>query len=175
MDHDRCTVDPALRRKVYERFYQLPARGIMNGDLERLVFLPPHVPVEELLDVFVEADHAWILAGGPGARRRVESILLRRDLLRALEPTHASYTRFSTARFRSLAHGSADCICCFHEGRVLHTVTPETTCREALRLMESKGASYLAVFEGGEMLGEIGATDLLRSLAAAYRAEGVLT
>ena len=174
MDHDRCTVDPALRRKVYESFYRLPARAIMNRDLERLVFLPPHVPVEELLDVFVEADHAWILARPPGSRRRVESILLRRDLLRGLEPTHASYSRFSAARFRSLAHGSADCICCFHEGRVLHTVTPETTCREALRLMESKGASYLSVLEAGEMVGEIGATDLLRSLAAAYRAEGAL-
>jgi len=167
MDHAPSTSSPELRREVYEAFYRLTARDLMKRDVEAAAFVPPHMPVEQLFSLFLGTDHAWVRVA-PDSGRKIGSVLLRRDLLQALEPTHDSYSRLSTARFRSLAHGSADCICCFHEGRVLHAVRPGTKCRDVLRLMESKGAIYLPVMEGDELVGEIGSVDLLRAAHHAY-------
>jgi CBS domain-containing protein len=151
------------RQRVFEEFYRLPAREVMDTGLTRAAFLPPHCNIGAVLDAFVAADHVWIHADG-APERRVESIVVRQDLLRALEPPNDSYTRVSRARFRSLAHGSADCVCCFTEGRVLHRAAPDTPCRDILRLMESKGVQYVPVVEDDLLVGEIGASHLLRAI-----------
>ena len=156
---------PGTRQRVFEEFYQLPARQVMDTAFATATFLPPHCAITEVLDALVIADHAWVHAEDR-EDRRVSSIVLRHDLLRALEPPRSSYTRFSRARFRSLAHGSADCVCCFTEGRVLHSVAPETPCREVLHLMENKGALYVPVVEDDVLVGEIGAVHLLRAIHA---------
>jgi len=169
MDHTPQAMHPDTRKRLYEAFYRLPARDVMNHDVEQMLFLPPHMPVEDLLKPFLGTDHAWVRRA-PDSGRRIESIVLRKDLLRALEPTQRSYSSFSTARFQSLAHGSADCICCLHEGRILHAVSPDTPCLEVLRTMASKGALYLPVVDGQQLVGEIGAVDLLR---AAHRTHAV--
>lgn len=153
----------ATRQRVFEEFYQLTAREVMDATFARTAFLPPHCAISKALEALVTADHAWIHAEND-VDRRVESILVREDLLRALGPPHASYTRFSSTRAHSLAHGSADCVCRFTEGRVLHRVAPDSTCREILRLMEGKGARYLPVVEDGLLIGEIGAIDVLRTM-----------
>lgn len=171
MDHRARTMHPAVRKELYEAFYGLRAREIMNPNLRGMAFLPPHLPMEKLLDLFLETDHAWVRRA-PDSGLRIQSIILRRDVLRALEPTHDSYSRFSTARFRSLAHGSADCICCLHEGRVLHAVAPDTTCLEVLRTMDAKGALYLPVLTEGALVGEIGSIDLLRAAHRTHATHG---
>lgn len=161
-----CPVTPrevALRRERYEVLYRLTAREVMNADLGSMAFIPPHLPMDELLELLLGVDHAWVRLS-PGAGRRVVSVVLRQDLLRALEPGHRSYSGLSAVRFRSLAHGSADCACCFHEGRVLHPVRPNAACREVLGLMARKGILYVPVVEGEELVGEIGAADVLRAL-----------
>ncbi len=153
------------RQRVFEEFYQLPARQVMDTAFANAAFLPPHCDITVVLDALVIADHAWV-HGEDREDRRVISIVLRQDLLRALEPPHASYTRFSRARFRSLAHGSADCVCCFTEGRVLHSVALDTPCRDVLHLMETKGIHYVPVVEDGLLIGEIGALHLLQAVHA---------
>lgn len=153
----------ATRQRVFEEFYQRTAQEVMDESCASAAFLPPHCSISTALDALVTADHAWIHAE-EDVDRRVESILIREDLLRALAPPHASYTRFSSSRAHSLAHGSADCVCRFTEGRVLHRVAPDTTCREILHLMEGKGARFLPVVEDSLLLGEIGAVQVLRTL-----------
>ncbi len=135
----------------------------MDRDLAETVFLPAHYPVRDVFETFLSVDHAWVLAEG-GGPRRVSSILVPQDLLRALEPTQETYSRFNKMRFRSLAHGSADCICCFTEGRVLQRVTPDASCAEVLHTLESTGALHLPVLDGQEMVGEIGAAQIFRAL-----------
>ena len=171
MDHPAQTMQPAARRRLYEVFYGLRAGEVMNSDVAGMAFLPPHQPVEELLELFLETDHAWVRQA-PDSGLKIESIILRRDILRALEPTQDSYSRFSTVRFRSLAHGSADCICCLYEGRVLHAVTPDATCLQVLRTMDNKGALYLPVLAEGELVGEIGSVDLLRAAHRTHATHG---
>jgi len=156
---------PETRQRVFEEFYQLPARQVMDTTFADAAFLPAHCDIAEVLDALVIADHAWVRAEDR-EDRRVNSIVLRQDLLRALEPPHASYTRFSSTRFRSLAHGSADCVCCFTEGRVLHSVAPDTPCRDVLHVMETKGVLYVPVVEDGLLIGELGALHLLQAVHA---------
>lgn len=154
---------PETRRLVFEAFHNLPAARVMDRELAGAAFLPTHCPITEVLEAFLTADHAWV--HDPRApERRVTSIIVRQDLLRALEPTHSSYTRLRHLRFQSLAHGSADCVCCFTEGRVLHPVAPATPCREVLRLMERKDTQYVPVMEQGVLVGEIGAAQLVRAV-----------
>jgi predicted transcriptional regulator len=155
--------DAEARKRVFDRFYELPAREIMDTSFAHTAFVSPHCSVVESLEIFLKVDHAWVL-GDPTTGREVTNIILRRDLLRTLEPTSASYSRFKRARFKSLAHGSADCTCCFTEGRVLHPIPPEMKCREIFHLMESKEALYLPVVEGGELVGEIGSIHLLLAI-----------
>ena len=151
------------RKRVFEEFYQLTARQVMDPTFAAAAFLPAHCPISEVLDALVDADHAWVRAEGTD-NHRITSIILRRDLLQALEPPRPSYTRISRVRFHSLAHGSADCACRFTEGRVLHEVAPETPCRDVLHTMERKGAVYLPVVEDGILIGEIGAEHLVRAI-----------
>ena len=150
-------------RELFEAFYRLRARQVMDPTLGRAAFLPPHAPVLGTLDLFARVDHAWILES-EDSPRRIRSILLRRDLFRALAPTQASYSRFQKLRFHSLAHGAADCICCFTEGRVLHAVDPDTPCADVVHLMESKALLYLPVIERGEIVGEIGSLEIIQAL-----------
>lgn len=151
------------RRRLLDSFHGLEAGAIMRRDLRTILLVPPHLPVADLLDAFRTMDHAWVRLK-PDSGRRIRSIVTRRDLLRSLLPTRGSYTSYAAARLGSLAHGSADCICRFHEGRVLHAVAPSTRCDEALRVMEDKRLLYLPVLEGGELVGEIGEGDLLRAV-----------
>ncbi|WP_025321061.1 CBS domain-containing protein [Deferrisoma camini] len=155
--------DPEDIRRLFEAFYALPARDVMDPTFRAAAFLPPHMPVLDAVEVFQSVDHAWIVPD-PARRFGVQSILLRRDLLRAMEPTHESYSKFLRLRFRSLAHGAADCTCCLVEGRVLHRVGPDTPCRDVVHLMESKGALWLPVIEGDELVGEIGSLQVIRAL-----------
>ncbi len=151
------------RRRLFDAFYRLTAREIMDPSLERAAFVPPHMPVLRTLGLFTRVDHAWVRESEDSGRR-IASILLRRDVFRALAPPHASYTRFLKLRFHSLSHGAADCICCFTEGRVLHAVEPDTPCTEVLHLMEAKAVLYLPVLERGEIVGEIGSLQVVRAL-----------
>ena len=74
---------------------------------------------------------------------------MRLDLLHSVEPSHGSYTRIITRRFKSLAHGAADCTCRLVEGRRLKRIEPRTTCREMIKLMVAKNAMFLPVFDDG--------------------------
>ncbi|GAB4262876.1 MAG: hypothetical protein Kow0092_13440 [Deferrisomatales bacterium] len=150
-------------RTLVQAFHALPAREIMDTSFAAAAFLPPHVPVLDALEVFLTVDHAWIVPDPP-SREGLESILLRRDLFRALEPADASYSRFLKLRFRSLAHGAADCTCCFTEGRVVHRVGPDTPCGDVVHLMESKSILWVPVVGGDELVGEIGSLQVIRGL-----------
>jgi CBS-domain-containing membrane protein len=154
----------ATRKRVFTVFYDLTARDLMDTEFRNAAFVGPHGPVIELLEMFLTVDHAWVVA--EGGERRVESIIVRQDLLPALAPTQASYSRLHRARFRSLAHGSADCFCCFAEGRILHRVPPDALCRDILHAMEDRGIQYVPVVDQGVLVGEIGSPHLL---AAIYR------
>ncbi|GAB4250813.1 CBS domain-containing protein [Deferrisoma sp.] len=158
MDHT-----PEDIRRLVEAFHDLPAREIMDPTFAAAAFLPPHMPVLDAIEVFLTVDHAWIVPNPP-ARSGLQSILLRRDLFRALEPAEASYSRFLKLRFRSLAHGAADCTCCFTEGRVVHRVAPDTPCGEVVHLMESKSVLWVPVVDGDELVGEIGSLQVIRAL-----------
>lgn len=171
MEHFTLSTPPEARRAVYDAFFRLTARDLMTSVLDDEDFVPPHLPVEALLERFLVRDHAWVRVA-PDSGRRVWSIVLRRDVFRALQPLQDSYTRFSAVRFQSLAQGSADCICCFHEGRVLHSVAPATGCAEVLRIMVSKGALYLPVMDSGELVGEIGSLGVLRAVYRLYQILG---
>ncbi len=155
--------NPEQRRAVFDAFYALPARRVMDPDVDAFAFVPPHLPVEDALDVLAGTDHAWVV-DDPGRSQEVRSILLRRDLIRAIQPAGESYSRASRARHRSLAHGSADCTCCFTRDRVLHSVTPATPCQEVLRVIEAKGALVVPVVDDGRLVGEIGPAQLLEAL-----------
>ncbi len=163
--------DPEQRRRVFTAFYALPARDVMDPEVGAFAFVPPHLPIAGALDVLVGADHAWVV-DAPGRSLAVRSVLLRQDLLRAILPAEGSYTRAARARHRSLAHGSADCICRFTRDRVLHTAAPETPCREVLRVVETKGALVIPVVDGGRIVGEIGAVQLLGALRQLLQARG---
>ncbi len=171
MPHIPGTIPEEKRRRLFDAFYHLTARQIMDSSLERSVFIPPHIPVLQTLELFTRVDHAWVREHEDSGRR-IRSILLRRDVFRALAPPHVSYTRFLRLRFHSLPHGAADCICCFTEGRVLHVVGPDTPCSEVLHLMETKGVLYLPVMEGGEIVGEIGSLQVVRVLCRLQQETG---
>ena len=151
------------RREAFEAFYALTAEKIMDRRLDPAGFLPMHTPIDRAVELLLQYDHAWI-ALDMSAPRRICSILLRNDLLGGLEPTHRSYSRISRLRYKSLAHGSAECTCRFCEDRVLHPVTPDTSCRDLLHVMVSKSVVWLPVMEGDELVGEIGQQHLLAAL-----------
>lgn len=159
---DPCDIED--RRRVFQDFYALEARELMDPDVDRFTYLPLHLPMLEAIELFTRVDHAWVTADTGTAAPKLESILLRADLLRAVQPAHPSYTRFRRARFLSLAHGAADCTCCFTAGRVLHRVPPHATCKEVVHLLEAKGASYIPVVEGDRFLGEIGPRQVMTAL-----------
>ncbi len=168
MDRPTSPCDPETRRRVFHAFYRLPARQVMDPTLEKAAFIGLHTPVLEALGILAGVDHAWVVER-PGEDRRVRSILLRRDLVRALQPAEDSYSRLVGARSRSLAHGAADCTCCFTEGRVLHGVGPEAPCRQVVHLMNATGALYIPVLEGNDLVGEIGSLQVIRALHRIHR------
>lgn len=155
--------DPQTRREAFDAFYQLTASQIMDRRLDNTAFLPLHTSIDKAVELLLEHDHAWMVED-VDAPRRVVSILLRQDILSGLEPTHRSYSRFSRLRYKSLAHGSAECTCRFCEGRVLHPIKPDTSCRDLMHTMVSKSAAYLPVMEDGELVGEIGQQHLIAAL-----------
>ena len=155
--------DPQSRREAFDAFYALTASQIMDRRMDKTLFVALHTPIDKAVELLLDHDHAWV-AEDLDAPRRVISILLREDLLSGLEPTQRSYSRFSRLRYKSLAHGSAECTCRFCEGRVLHTVAPDTSCLDLTHTMVSKSATYLPVMENGEMVGEIGQQHLIAAL-----------
>jgi len=46
----------ATRQRVFEEFYQLTAREVMDDTFARTAFLPPHCAISTALDALVTAD-----------------------------------------------------------------------------------------------------------------------